>query len=277
MVKPAKMSKVSVTGPRSELQAFIEELHDLALMDIEEYEGELEAGEPFENAEELSQTLVDVRSLISKMPDVDAGEEQVELDSVQQHIQDISGRIGELEDRKSEAESEISDLEDQEEFFHRLQGAGIEAEDLEGLETLAVYVGRFDTGEFREETSASHEIYSGEDLNVVFYRERDSEEIESALREINAEEVTPVSTEFRGSPGEVLEGIQDRKEELRSEKEEAEQEMEEVAEEWKGKLEAAEKFLTEKVEKSEAPMKFATTERMFIAEGWVPSEELDEL
>ncbi|MEF8880277.1 MAG: V-type ATPase 116kDa subunit family protein, partial [Candidatus Nanohaloarchaea archaeon] len=48
-----------------------------------------------------------------------------------------------------------------------------------------------------------------------------------------------------------------------------------MAEKWRGKLTYVEKFLAEKVEKAEAPLKFATTQHAFIAEGWIPREEFE--
>ncbi|MFB6167047.1 MAG: V-type ATP synthase subunit I [Candidatus Nanohaloarchaea archaeon] len=276
MVRPAEMTKISVTGPKSELQAVIEELHGLSLMDIEEYDGELETGEPFEEAEELSETLVDVRSLISKLP---GSEEKAEtsLDEVQRNIDRIREEVEELEDRGQEVENELSSLEDQEGFFRKIEGSGVRAEDLKGSETLDVYVGRFDPAELESGTGASYEVFEGRQANIVFYREADSEDIETALREIGAEQVNPVDTGFEGEPVEVLEKIEERKEELGQEKQQIEEELQDIADEWRSRLENAEEFLTEKVEKSEAPIKFATTKRTFIAEGWVPAEELGPL
>ncbi|MFP4038290.1 MAG: hypothetical protein ACLFTA_00710 [Candidatus Nanohaloarchaea archaeon] len=39
------MRKVSVTGPRTRLEEVLEAVHDLGLMDLEEYSGEIETGQ----------------------------------------------------------------------------------------------------------------------------------------------------------------------------------------------------------------------------------------
>lgn len=274
MVKPADMTKISVTGPRSELQQVIEELHDLAVMDMEEYEGELETGDPFEEAEEISEMLVDVRSLLSKLPEVESGG-KTSLDEVQRNLDGINDKVEKLEDRQGDLENELSNLETQEEFFRQIKGSGVRAEDLEGSETLDVYIGKFQPEEL--ETDASYEVYEGSDLNVLFYRSKDADKVESALRDIDAEQATPPGTSYSGEPEKVLEEIEKRRESLKEERQELENELHSIAEEWGGKLEKAEEFLTEKVEKSEAPMKFATTKRTFIAEGWIPSGKLEDL
>jgi V/A-type H+-transporting ATPase subunit I len=278
MVKPAEMTKISVTGPKSELQSVIEELHGLALMDIDNYEGEeLETGEPFEDAEELSQTLVDVRSLVSKLPDTEPEGEEPSLEEVQENLPEVSEKVEELEDREQEIEKELSKLDDQEEFFKRILGADVNAEDLTGSKTLDVYVGKFDPQELADETDASHDVFEGSQANIVFYRSKDAEEMENALREVDAGQLTVPETDFTGAPEKVLEDIEEKRGELHEEFDELEEQMRELAEEWGGKLQDAERFLTEKVEKSEAPMKFATTKRTFIAEGWVPRDALEGL
>jgi V/A-type H+-transporting ATPase subunit I len=68
-IKPAEMTKISITGPKSQLETTIDTLHDLNLLHIEDYDGELETGEPRDEAEELSELLVDIRSVLSKLPE----------------------------------------------------------------------------------------------------------------------------------------------------------------------------------------------------------------
>jgi len=64
---------------------------------------------------------------------------------------------------------------------------------------------------------------------------------------------------------------------LKAQKKDKKEELKEIASDWKGSLESIERFLSEKVEKSEAPIRFATTESAFIAKGWIPSERYNEV
>lgn len=277
MVKPAEMTKVSVTGSKNQLQTVIDTLYQLEILDIEEYDGELETGEPFEEAEELSQMLVDVRSLLSKLPQVETGQEEFRLEELQQSLDEIAEQVEEVEDMKSEIENELAGLEEQQSFFRKLQGSGLTYEDLNGTESLEVFIGRIDTEAFKERADASYELAHGEDADIVFYREKDAEHFEEVLRHVRQEEFSVSETSFSGTAEEILENIQDRREQLEQERESIDQEFEELSVKWRGRLENAEGFLTEKVEKSEAPIKFATTKRTFIAEGWVPAESVSQM
>ncbi|MFB6104654.1 MAG: V-type ATP synthase subunit I, partial [Halobacteriaceae archaeon] len=79
MLRPERMSKVSVTGSRRVMPTVIEAIHDLNLVHLSEYRGEFEGfekGSPVEGAESASERLVTIRSLESILgveADEDAG------------------------------------------------------------------------------------------------------------------------------------------------------------------------------------------------------------
>ncbi|EGQ42843.1 MAG: hypothetical protein J07AB43_08320 [Candidatus Nanosalina sp. J07AB43] len=69
-MKPLEMTKISITAPKNQLRPVVEGLYELQMMDIDSHENEaIESGKPFEEAEQLSETIVDIRSLISKLPE----------------------------------------------------------------------------------------------------------------------------------------------------------------------------------------------------------------
>ena len=87
------MTKISVTGSKNNLDRVIDELHDLELMDIDQYEGEFDTGEPSEEAEELSELLVDIRSVLSKLPDTDVEKQTTTIESVQENLEEIKEEV----------------------------------------------------------------------------------------------------------------------------------------------------------------------------------------
>ncbi len=273
------MTKVSITGPRSQLQGVIEVLYDMRLLDLDRYEGELETGSPFEEAEELSEMLVDVRSLLSKLPEVEESEGgDFYLNELEGQVEDLKKHIETVEDEMSDAESRHKALENQREFFQKLEGTGVDYQDLKGTETLDVFIGELDCERFHGAVeSGRYEIFEGRGASVVFYHEAIGEEVETALREADARQENIVDTDFRGAPGEILERLDGEREELQERLEGLKEERQKLADEWRGRLEDAESFLAEKVEKAEAPISFATTDRTFIAEGWIPEEEFNKL
>lgn len=268
------MTKVSVTGPKKELQTVIEELHNLELLHIDEYEGELETGDPLEGANELSQVLVDVRSLLSKLPEVeDYSDGELDLEHVDEEIDNIKYRVESIEENIADLEKERSNLEEQRKFYSKLQGTDLNVEDLEGTETLDVFVGRLDKDELKRKTSSAYELFEGENAIVVFYHD---DSVRKVIDDIKEEEIRVIESEFQGQISEVVDKISTRKQGIEEEEEGLQNELEVVSREWRSRLEETEAFLTQKVEKSEAPIKFGTMKRSFLAEGWVPTGRLQD-
>lgn len=274
------MTKISVTGSKKDLGSVIEELHELEALDIEDYEGkELERGDPFEDAEDISELLVDVRSLISKLPKADETvERSLSLEEIQDKIPGISDKVEEIEDEIGDLESEIGSVKDQKKFFRKLKGTGLDYESLQGSDTLSVFIGKLDTESFRSDApNDCFEIYEGKDAEVVFYYTEYKDKFEHSINNARIEEYNLVKTELRGEVESILKQLDSRKKQLRNQKDRKREELEEIASDWRGSLESTERFLSEKVEKSEAPIRFATTENAFIAKGWVPAERYREL
>jgi len=273
MVKPAEMTKVSVTGSKKDLEPVIDELYSLGLLDIEDYEdGELEKGSPFEEAEELSELLVDIRSILSNLPEVDAKARTIPIDEVQERIPELREEIEEISDDISNLETRLSSVDDRRKFFDKLRGIPLDYEDLEGSETLSVFIGELDSESFKRKAPSRYELYEGKDAHVVIYDSELEQEFRDAINSSKKEEYSLADTEIEGSLDHIARRIEDRKEELKQEIKDKEDELEVLAEDWRPALEEAEGFLEEKVEKAEAPISFATTENAFIAKGWIPSE-----
>ncbi|QKQ98013.1 hypothetical protein GKQ38_00545 [Candidatus Nanohaloarchaea archaeon] len=273
-IKPAEMTKTSVTGPKKYLKDVIDELHSLEILDIESYDGELDTGEPFEEAEDLSQLLVDIRSLESKLPEVETEEEDLDLEEIQDNVEQISSDIDRLTAKKEEFSRKISSLNDDRKFFRKVSGTGLTYEDLEGSENLDVFIGVLDEEEFRSQASGNYEVLEGNGATVVVY-EKDSG-VEDVLMDVQERSFELPEGDYSGTPESIVSNAQSQKEEYREEIEQVESELEDIAHEWRGKLETADEYLTERIEKAEVPLKFGTTENTFIIEGWIPSESFDD-
>ncbi|MFB6217202.1 MAG: hypothetical protein ABEJ72_09635, partial [Candidatus Aenigmatarchaeota archaeon] len=280
-IKPAEMTKISVTGSKKDMESVIEELYRLEVLDIDNYEGELdlEKGSPFEEAENLSEFLVDVRSLISKLPETETtSARQLNISEVQDKLPEITESIEQINSAKSELERKISSIKDQRKFFGRLKGTGLTYEDLQGTESLEVFIGDLDTEKFRQEAPGSkYKIMEGESALVVYYPEYEKEEFEDAISNARKEEYTLVETSLSGKVETIVDHLHSRKEELRQQKEELDRDIEDLSAKWKRTLEETEEFLTERVEKAEAPINFASTEKTFIAQGWIPEGEYEKI
>ncbi|MFB6203018.1 MAG: V-type ATP synthase subunit I [Candidatus Nanohaloarchaea archaeon] len=273
-IKPAEMEKVSVTGPKKEVREVVEELHSLQLMDIDSYDGELDTGEPFDEAEDLSELLVDIKSLKSKLPDAgETGEVDFSIDEIQERLPELSEEVEQLIFRQESISREMEDLKEKRKFFRRLRGTGLDYSDLRGTENIRVAVGNIDEEVLERTDSDRYEIVEGRSASVVIY----TDGLEGAVRDALRTEYEVPDVEFSGSVEDILDEISGEKRRLESEREDVRKSLDNIAGEWMGRLEAAEKFIDQKVNKAEAPLKFGTTENAFVIRGWVPADRYGEM
>ncbi|MFB6143722.1 MAG: V-type ATP synthase subunit I [Candidatus Nanohaloarchaea archaeon] len=271
------MTKISAVAPKSYTREVIEELHDLGLMDIEAPKEDIETAEPLDEAEELSKTLVDVRSVLSKLPETEKESgRSYRLSDVQKNVERVKTRLEEFKSEKNRLEKELGDLKDQEEFFQRLRGSGLTVSDLEGARNLDVFIGRLESDIAGEVEDDRFEVYRGESAEVVFYH-GESEELSDFFSGNTEERYTLPDVDYSGAPEEVLEQIEEEKARLKQRIEGKRQDIAEVSREWRKPLKEAEEFLAEKVEKAEAPLKFGSTSQAFVVRGWIPQKSYTEV
>ena len=89
------MTKISVTGPKTQLENVVDQLHELGVMDFDNYNGELDTGEPMEGSEDISELLVDIRSLQSKLSP--EGREEASISDARDAVEEISEELKKLE------------------------------------------------------------------------------------------------------------------------------------------------------------------------------------
>ncbi len=275
-IKPEEMTKISITGPKSRLEETVDSLYDLGLLHIEDYEGELETGEPGEEAEELSELLVDIRSVISKMPEGDREPEEASIETVQEKFDEIRKEVDQLKSEIEASKRKTRDLEEEKEFYEALRGSGLNIQDVKDTERLEAAFAKLNEEKFREQVDTDRfDIYEGDKASAVIYEKDYASEVNSALQEASREMITAPEEVREGSPEEALSSIENDISEIEDERSGLEEELDDVADEWAGKLIYVEDYLSERIEKAEAPLNFATTDRAFIAEGWVPEARYD--
>jgi Archaeal/vacuolar-type H+-ATPase subunit I len=266
-VKPERMSRVRLVAPRSRIRPVLDTLHSMKLLEIRKPEDEdLDEGMSLDDADTLSRKLVDIRSLMSSLPEEqrDEGSHTVEeaLDAIPQILETVS----DVEEKREEAQRQLENLKGDAEFFRAIRGTGLSAEDLEGTRNLDATAGVF------QEDINGAEILRGEDLDVAVYEEED------VARELSAsaDRTVDIPQGYSGKPEQVLGDIRSREHELESRLEEVESELSKTSAKWMGSLREAEELLETRIEKSEAPLDFGLTDRAFFAEGWMPSDRVDE-
>ena len=284
MLRPERMSKVSVTGSKRVIDDVIEaayEHHSLHVTDYDErYEG-FEPGSSLEGAETVNERLVTVRSLESIL-DVEGDEIDaagaLDDETLTAELEDVRGRVNELNDRRDDIQASIRDRQEEIDRMEPFADLGIELDLLRGYDSIEVVVGEA-KAEAVEAALAdadgieAFEVFAGGDTVAIFAAPADGADegvlqdslvgVDIALLEVPAADA---------SPSEYVAELERERDDLRDDLEAIEAELAAVKEEAAGFLLRAEEQLTIEAQKKEAPLSFATTENAFIAEGWVPTE-----
>jgi len=296
MLRPERMSKVSVTGARPVMDDVIDAVHDLGLVHLSEYDGSwegFERGDPAADADDASEKLVTVRSLRSTLDVEDATPAAVE--DLEAELASVRERTNDLDDRRSTVEDELRSVEDRIEALAPFRRLTVDLDLLSGYRTLETAVGRGDADAVRTAVEAAdgigaHEVRTSDDGEVVAVFARPTAAsvvdagddhdhggaLEEALVGVSFEAVE-IPEYDDPNPRVETRQLRERAEELRSELAEVESEIDTLSEEVGGFLVAAERRLTVQVQKAEAPLSFATTENSFVAEGWVPTDRVEEM
>ena len=285
MLRPERMSKVSVTGSKAVMEAVVETVHGLNLLHVTEYDGSWEGfdpGDPASGAEESSERLVTVRALesILDLDEEDAGPTRIVTDdALDEELSEIRERVNGLDDRRQELESEIRAVEEDRDAIEPFVDLGIDLDLLAGYDALDVAVGEGDraTVERALDDAAAvdaYEIFAGSNTLGIFARpaaDADGDVLDDVLVGANFTAIEVPDAE--GSPEEYAAELESERDRLEAELETVDAELESEKADAAGFLLAAEEKLSIDVQRTEAPLSFATTDNAFIAEGWIPSEE----
>ncbi len=288
MLRPKRMSRVSVTGSKRVMDEAIETVHDLNLLHVTDYDGSWEGFEPgdtTEGADDVSQKLVTVRALESTLG-VDADDagrvrilEDEELDA---EIERIRTDVNELDDRRSALEDELREIDERVEAARPFAELGIDIDLLSGYDSLSTAVGEGDAEELRAaladaDAVDAFELFEAEGYVAIFLAPVVDVEDILVGTPFTEYEVPTLDDSEATSPEAYIEELRSRREAVESELRTVEDELEELKGEVADFLLAAEEQLSIEAEKRQAPLRFATTDNAFLAEGWIPSERFTDL
>ena len=267
----------------------IEAVHELNLVHLVNYDGSwagFEPGNPIEGADRASDKLVTVRSLESMLDidEEDAGPSRIVTDeALEDELEEVRVQVNELDDRRSELEEDLRDVEERIDSVTPFADLGIDLDLLSGYDRLQVAVGEGDEAAVREALEADADIeefetFTGDRTIAVFAYpavDADADALDEAL--VGVDFAVLEIPDAEGSPQEYVEQLRHQRQKIESKLDGAESELRDVKLDTAGFLLAAEEKLTIDVQKAEAPLQFATTENAFIAEGWIPTERYTEL
>ncbi|XVH30313.1 V-type ATP synthase subunit I [Haloferacaceae archaeon DSL9] len=289
MLRPEQMSKVSVTGSKRVLDDVVETVYGLRLLHLNDYDDTWEGFEPgtsMEGADEVSEKLVTVRSLesILDVDEKDAGPTRIiEDDELDAQLAEVRTTINELDDRRTDLQAQLREIDEELQEVRPFADLGIDLDLLSGYDTIDVAVGRGKREEIDAQLAAAddigaYEIFGDGRTIAIFARPVDAD-AESPLADalVGAEFATLKIPDAAESPEEYVSRLRHRKQQLEAQLNTVKNELEEIKLREADFLLAAEEKLTIEAQKREAPLSFATTRNAFVAEGWIPTERVDEL
>ncbi len=276
MIHPEDMTKVSILGPKSKMQAVIDRLHELEVLHIDEYDEEgdtVDIGDPMDGAEELSDQLVRIRSVRSQLPDGGAAGKGAAPDN----IEELGERVDEIDQELEEVAAEQAEKKEQLSLLETVRGLGLDLDDFQDYRSLDIYLGTVDSTTFQTELPDGRaELYTDGDA-VALFADADLD-VEAVLRDAGFDRVdhTPL-VEMDGSIDHTITDLREEVQELAEREERLRNELQAISGSWRHELEQQEAELSEELEKAEAPLSFATTDDAFIAEGWIPTDSYEEV
>ena len=231
MLKPERMVKVSVVGPKDYFEKVSEILYDLNILHIEDpIETEyFKLGEPFEKASIVSRRLVQLRSILSYLkldPEkyfpkrkFRAEEIVAELDA---KLEEYRNEIGAKIDKIKELQERLKTLEEELRVLEPLKTLGIPPKLLKGYKTIKPFVGfvkvdpRPKIREITEDFLAVLKDYGKEYVIAVFVKVENAEDVFKVLQECGFREVAiPDIEDFDARINEIKAEISSIQEEKR--------------------------------------------------------------
>ncbi len=289
MLKPIRMCKVSVVGPKRFFEEVSGILHDLNLIHIEDYPEDDEyfrIGEPLRGAEKFSRYLVSMRAILSYIGNGEYVPERkfktAEIEKISDSkVEELEKIISDLVEKIRKCDETIKSLEEEKEVIRPLILLDINPELLVQYKSIDVFLGtiRDDPTEKIMEITDEFELFIKEYENryviALFVKKGFEEKIIPALQELGFNEIafSPGIKSFEKRISEIEGEIEN----LKLQRQEAKEELERVERENLDLILAMEEYFTIELEKDELPLRSATSNYAFVISGYVPEEKFDEM
>lgn len=292
MFKPYDMSRVIVTGPKKVQEAVIKEFHKLKVLHIVEHTQDdlADIGEPLESANKLSEAIVKVRALITAL-NIQKEETELKLDmssiDIDKTTKKLNDEVNVLFEELRNADELISKSETLKKELEILKNIDVPLESFQGYRSLAIFTGyigkNISMTKLRKEISKiTHKSMLLEDdvkkrkFIVLFVDIKSRENIINLLKPANFSPVKFINMgNLKGNAKHNLERVEAESKKNERLTAQIMGQIEKLSRGFKDFLINAEEFLSQELEKAEAPLKFAATKDVFLIKGWVPTEQLN--
>jgi len=286
MFKAQMMSKLLIAASKDQLDSVVRELYrynvfhveDFVEKEEEEYQG-FKIGKPMKGASETSTELLKIRSIIN-MIGLSSGD--VEIGAVQKsgplsakaesELPVIEKEVSSLVDKKNSLETTLRENQQKIAELEPFVAVPLDLSLLRGYGEVDVFAGHIPAD--TELPVDCEKYFTSEvpgNLLIAVVSKSDSEKADRALSEAGFTSV--VIPEEDGTAEENISRYTLEITRLESEIGKLEEQISAQKEKHASFLVACDELLTAEVEQAEVPLRFATTDEAFVAEGWVPSDK----
>jgi V/A-type H+-transporting ATPase subunit I len=282
------MTRVLIVASRDHLRTVIQDLYAHRVFHIQDFvegreEEKLTIGTPLQEASDVSEKLVKIRSLETTFriqgEDLIPTEKRSTADlrvAIDQNLISLETQVSEILTRIAQTDNAIRETEQYMAELAPFALVPIPLELYHGYETLSVFTGKIPHDVPIPVPHEKAYIASKEgSFFAAFVRKTDREEVQKILESHQFATLTVPKGD--GLPGKMLAEAASRKKELQKEISRLKEQLDHLREDQKEFVAACEELLTAQVEQAESPLRFAFTDQAFLAEGWVPNEEVDRL
>jgi V/A-type H+-transporting ATPase subunit I len=279
------------------MEKVVNRLYELNVYHVKEHKKteELDIGRPMEKSEKLAEILVKLRAIISQLG---IKEEAIELKKAPEAL--TAKDYYELGRRSRHLYVEIT------KYLNKIKGIDEQTEVLkEKIKTLKfLWRIKLNLDIFAESKTLNHFVGFGKKLFnlraeleeavtrfemtelvgkrdwliTVFYEKQNEEKIREVLSRNNVTEVDMTPLEgLKGKPMAHVKKLQEKLTNLEKEKNALQRKLQNLRRKNEEFLLRNEMMLTQESKKAELPLKFASTEKSFMATGWVPTGRLQKV
>src|SRR3989338_9202505 len=144
MFYPERMNRVTIVSPKIYLREVIDALYAMGVLHIKDYipRGNISIGKPMDDAEKISELILDLQSIKSHISFPKTGAEELGMKAIESLLKSVKARATALNSEMSAIREKRKALEKEKEELEFLSNAGIERLDaLRGYENFELAFG----------------------------------------------------------------------------------------------------------------------------------------
>ena len=282
MLKSEEMTRMTISGHKKDLDSLSDMLDEHQLMHLVNYNNSDEGfkiGTSLSYGSKASEILVKLRSVIKQL-DISPNPPKniklaADIENEIGELESIAVKTNELKDSQRETQRLIDETRNSLEQVVFFSGIDLDFKYLSGYDSIKVFAGQISEDQDISQLSEDLEIIRNKSTIVIFCPNDMVEFTERQLLELGFRSIDVPDIE--GTPSSLDSKLSSELNKLENQKESINYEIKALAQRHGDWLVASEEHYAALSEKSSLPLKLATTENMFVMDGWVPSASVSEL